>query len=379
MNTMKIKLNKRGGKIISVYWFAILFIVTAAVVYMASLFYGAPYDVREIEAKILTEHIANCLAEGGYLRQGILNNENFKENFLEECNLTFNVEDIYGWKEQEQYYLEIYFYEFDQNASSGFGNRVFNITKGNVNLKTFAVLEDVGKEKRDVDTIVIHYTAGYTAEDAVRAIREAKLSVHYMIDRNGFVISSENEEDIVSKGLFESRAFVKEKRIAQHAGCYDTREKEQRIPCKGEEPEPGEMCCIDVNAESIGIELVNLGDDCGSAGEECENKVEINGVIWEAYSEEQMESLISLVADIAFRYNIPIDREHIIGHNEVAPSYKSDPGDAFFWDDFMEKVKQRERLSLIVGRSFYVLDKTTDKSYVIEILAIVRKTEKNEA
>lgn len=372
-------MNKRGDKIISVYWFAILFIVTAAVVYMASLFYGAPYDVREIEANILTEHIADCLAEGGYLRGGILNNENFANNFLEECNLTFNVEDVYGWKEQEQYYLSVGFYEFDQNASSGFGNRIFNITKGNVNLKTFAVLEDGGKVKRDIDTIVIHYTAGYRAEDAIRTIRDNKLSVHYMIDRNGFVISSENEEDIVSKQLFESKAFVGENKKADHAGCYDTREKEQRIPCKREEPESGEKCCIDVNAQSIGIELVNLGDGCGSAGEKCENKVEINGVIWEAYSEDQMESLISLVADISSRYNIPIDREHIIGHNEVAPGYKSDPGDAFFWDDFIEKVKQRERLGSGVGKSFYVLDKTTNRPYLIEVLAIVRKTEKNEA
>jgi len=375
-------MNKRGDKIISVYWFAILFIVTAAIVYMASLFYGAPYDVREIEANILTEHIADCLAEGGYLRQGVLNNENFKNNFLEECNLTFNVEDAYGWKEQEQYYISVSFYEFDQNASSGFGNRIFNITKGNANLETFAVLEDMGKVERDIDTIVIHYTAGDTAEGAIRAIRNAKLSVHYMIDKYGFVISADNEGEIVSEGLFERKAFVSESKIAQHAGCYDTRAEggigEWRPKCSEISPEclnytgllkeeckeylggisEEKKCCIrGFNLKSIGIELVSLGD---------------------VFSDEQINSLANLVADIASRNNIPIDREHIIGHEEIT-NFKSDPGQAFPWDSFIEKVKQRERLSPGIGKSFYVLDKTTNKPYIIKILAIVRKTEKNEA
>lgn len=199
-------------------------------------------------------------------------------------------------------------------------------------------------KRREEDIIVIHYTAGFSAEDAIRTMRDDGLSVHYMIDRNGFVISKENEEEIVSRRLFERKAFVEEDKVAQHAGCYDPREEEQRIPCKGEKPEPGEKCCIDVNARSIGIELVNLGDVCEWAGDACENKIERNGIIWEEFSEEQMESLTSLVADIASRYNILIDRDHIIGHNEVAPGYKSDPGPAFNWTRFIEEVKSKEKI-----------------------------------
>ncbi len=199
-------------------------------------------------------------------------------------------------------------------------------------------------ERRTQDIIIIHYTAGYTSEDAIRAMRNDKLSVHYMIDRNGFVISKENEGEIVSRKLFERKAFVKEDKVAQHAGCYDTREKEQRTPCKGEKPKPGEKCCIDVNAMSIGIELVNLGDVCESAGNVCENKIERNGIILEEFSEEQMESLTSLVANIASRYNIPIDRDHIVGHDEVAPGYKSDPGPAFNWTRFIEDLKLKEEI-----------------------------------
>ena len=57
-----------------------------------------------------------------------------------------------------------------------------------------------------------------------------------------------------------------------------------------------------------------------------------------------MESLTSLVADIAFRYNISIDRDHMIGHNEVASGYKSDPGLAFNWTKFIEEVKSKEEI-----------------------------------
>lgn len=118
-------MNIRGtDKIMSVYWFAILFIVAAAVVYMVGSFYGQPYDIREVEANVLINNIADCIAGGGYLNKEIIDTEGEfllnNDNFLEVCNLNFNVEDTTGWKEQEQYYVEI---------------DVFGIAKGNVNLK----------------------------------------------------------------------------------------------------------------------------------------------------------------------------------------------------------------------------------------------------
>ncbi len=129
--------NKKGAdKMISVYWFVILFLVTAAIVYMVMIFYGAPYNVRDIEGKILANQIADCLAEGGYLRDNVLNNESFKNNFLEKCKLTFDVEDAYEWKKQEQYYTEINFYEFEK-----LDNSIFKIVEGNVNLKSQDSLE----------------------------------------------------------------------------------------------------------------------------------------------------------------------------------------------------------------------------------------------
>lgn len=366
-------MNKRGDKIISVYWFVILFIVAGAVVYMAALFYGAPYDVREAETRILTNQIADCLSEGGYLRGGILGNEDFKNNFLQKCNLNFNVEDVYGWKEQEQYYVEVHFYELDQNAVDGFGEKVFDIVEGNINLKTAFLLEKSKEEKskRDIDTVVIHYTAGELIPSITEFRDNPKKSIHYIVDRDGTIFSKDNVGEIVKNG---EKGFVEEDRVAFHAGCPS-----ERNPCKGERPEPEETCCVDVNKNSIGIELVNLGDLCGVTGNVCQNKVEINNVLWERFTEEQINSLVNLVSDIASRYNIPLDRWHIIGHEEVAPEYKHDPGPAFNWIGFMEQLRPEGKLSPFVGRSFYVLDKTDEKPYIIKILAVVRKTEKNEA
>ncbi len=117
--------NRRGtDKIMSVYWFVILFIVTGAVVYMVGVFYGNPYDVREVEANVLINHIADCVAEGGYLNKEVIDDEGKfllnNDNFMDVCNLNFNVEDFKRWQEQEQYYVEV---------------KVFGIAKGNINLK----------------------------------------------------------------------------------------------------------------------------------------------------------------------------------------------------------------------------------------------------
>lgn len=120
--------NKKANKMISVYWFAILFIVAAAIVYMVISFYGEPYDIREAEAHALTNKIANCLSEAGNLTEGVLD-EDFEENFMEECKLNFEVEDVYNWREHGQYYVEINFSNFLTMAE------ISVIKKGNENLK----------------------------------------------------------------------------------------------------------------------------------------------------------------------------------------------------------------------------------------------------
>src|SRR3989338_247793 len=129
------KMNKTGtDKIISVYWFVILFIVAAAIAYMVISFYGKPYDIRKLEANALTNRVADCVSQTGYLREEVLT-EGFNENLLEQCNLNLEVEDAYGWKEQGQFYAEIEILDFNSKA------KVSEASAGNRNLKDFCEIK----------------------------------------------------------------------------------------------------------------------------------------------------------------------------------------------------------------------------------------------
>ena len=60
--------NKIGAdKILSVYWFAILFIIAAGILAMVYVFYNSPFDVRQIEAEILSSRVAECISHQGIL------------------------------------------------------------------------------------------------------------------------------------------------------------------------------------------------------------------------------------------------------------------------------------------------------------------------
>jgi N-acetylmuramoyl-L-alanine amidase len=69
----------------------------------------------------------------------------------------------------------------------------------------------------------------------------------------------------------------------------------------------------DINAVSIGVELVNLGHDHG----------------YHAFADDQIEALIGLLDAIRGRWEIPNGR--ILGHSDVAPDRKVDPGELFPW------------------------------------------------
>ncbi|MBI2044959.1 hypothetical protein HYT23_02790 [Candidatus Pacearchaeota archaeon] len=111
-------------KTISIYWFAILILVAVAIVYMISAFYGAPYDVREIEASLISNRAADCISQKGELNSFLFGENGelagFNNDFEERCKITLEVENI--WTEPQYYiYLgvfrvgdtnrPIYFYE----------------------------------------------------------------------------------------------------------------------------------------------------------------------------------------------------------------------------------------------------------------------------
>lgn len=131
-----------------------------------------------------------------------------------------------------------------------------------------------------VDMVVIHYT-GMPSADAARknlCDAEARVSSHYLIDEDGAV----------------SRLVDEDKR-AWHAGVAWWRG------------------ALDVNSRSIGIELVNPGHEFG----------------YQAFPDVQMDALISLIKAIGRRHKIPA--RNIIGHADVAPGRKQDPGELFDW------------------------------------------------
>jgi N-acetylmuramoyl-L-alanine amidase len=74
-----------------------------------------------------------------------------------------------------------------------------------------------------------------------------------------------------------------------------------------------------LNAASIGIEIVNRGDRDGE---------------WRDYPPKQVDAVIALVAELARKYDVPPDR--VVGHSDIAPLRKIDPGPRFPWKRFAD-------------------------------------------
>jgi N-acetylmuramoyl-L-alanine amidase len=140
--------------------------------------------------------------------------------------------------------------------------------------------------KHPVDMLVLHYTGMETGQGALDRMREeeAGVSAHYMLWEDGRVVQ-----------------LVGEDKRAWHAGVSRW---------QGDE---------DLNSRSIGIEIVNGGHDWPLAG---------GGL--PPYPDAQMEALIELCTGILARWDIPSSR--IVGHSDIAPMRKADPGEHFPWD-----------------------------------------------
>lgn len=134
--------NKRADKIISVYWFAILVIVAVGIFGMVYVFYGTPYDVREIEANILTNQIADCVSYAGRINAYLISNGKTNQmiggDLLKMCHLNFTSSE---WKE-EQYYAEVNFYKL-----SDLNNPVLNVQAGNKNWPADCAIQENKKQE----------------------------------------------------------------------------------------------------------------------------------------------------------------------------------------------------------------------------------------
>lgn len=137
-----------------------------------------------------------------------------------------------------------------------------------------------------LDTVVLHYTGMRSGAEALERMCDpaAKVSAHYMIEEDGSVF-----------------LLVPEAKRAWHAGvsCWQGQDN--------------------LNHNSIGVELVNPGHEFG----------------YRAFPDVQIESLLSLLADISSRHAIP--KARYIGHSDIAPDRKTDPGELFPWRMLAEK------------------------------------------
>lgn len=131
-----------------------------------------------------------------------------------------------------------------------------------------------------IDMLVLHYTGMQSAAAALQRLCDpaARVSAHYLVEENG--------------ALWR---LVPEARRAFHAGVSFW---------QGEN---------DLNHVSIGIEIVNPGHEWGYC----------------PFPRAQMEAVLRLCRDILARHPIPPDR--VVGHSDIAPERKADPGELFDW------------------------------------------------
>ena len=131
-----------------------------------------------------------------------------------------------------------------------------------------------------VDILVLHYTDMADAEAALARLCDpaAAVSAHYLIDDDG-----------------TTYRLVSETRRAWHAGRSHWRGRDG------------------INAFSIGIELVNPGHSHG----------------YRAFPQAQMAALRALAQEVMERHGIP--PRNVLGHSDVAPGRKVDPGHLFDW------------------------------------------------
>lgn len=136
------------------------------------------------------------------------------------------------------------------------------------------------ERKRPLRYVVLHYTGMENGPVALERMCDpgAQVSAHYMVEEDGRIFR-----------------LVDEGKRAWHAG----------VSCwQGE---------TDMNSASIGIEIVNGGHDFGLPG----------------FPAVQIEAVIALVGDVLRRHRLsPRD---VIGHSDIAPARKQDPGEKFPW------------------------------------------------
>ena len=142
------------------------------------------------------------------------------------------------------------------------------------------------RDLKDIKFIIIHYTGMQSKIESIKRLinPRSKVSTHYLIDRNGKVLNLVDEKKLL--GMLENQKW---------------------------------MNYVNLNKNSIGIELVNRG----------------HNIKYEEFTKNTNQNLIKLCLILKKKYNIK--RTNILGHSDIAPLRKKDPGEKFPWRKLKKK------------------------------------------
>ena len=142
------------------------------------------------------------------------------------------------------------------------------------------------RKKREIKFIIFHYTGMKKETDAIKRLvdRKSKVSCHYLIKKNGEVLK-----------------LVPDLYVSWHAGVSSWKKYKS------------------INKHSIGIEISNPGH---------EHK-------YSKFKKAQINSILKLSKFLIKKYKIK--SKHVLGHSDISPDRKKDPGEKFPWKDLSKK------------------------------------------
>ena len=164
---------------------------------------------------------------------------------------------------------------------------------------------------KDIKFIIIHYTGMQSKIESIKRLinPKSKVSCHYLIDRKGAILE-----------------MVKINKIAWHAGKSKWKNH------------------LNLNKISIGIELVNKGHQFG----------------YEKFTNIQINNLIKLCKIL--KKKLKIKKQNILGHSDIAPTRKQDPGEKFPW-----KKLNHNHLGRWYKKKKLIIDKTLSNKQIHQI------------
>jgi len=162
-----------------------------------------------------------------------------------------------------------------------------SLKKGLIATKNYSPNFDLPKRtKKKIIFIILHYTGMKTESEAIEKLCDykSKVSSHYFVKKNGGILN-----------------LVPDLYTAWHAGVSSWKKLSS------------------INKYSIGIEISNPGHDFG----------------YKNFSSKQISSLMKLLRYLSKKYNIK--KHNILGHSDIAPNRKKDPGEKFPWKKLADR------------------------------------------